>query len=236
MSGLSNWQRVYCWLGDVLFPPRCLGCRRFGNWICPHCESRIETIKTPICYKCQRLSADFRICSTCRQIHPALNRIIVYSYWQSPLKEIVYGLKYHRVRPAINILGNWLADVAVNFCADTDLLIVPVPLHRRRLWERGFNQAELLAQNVAGRLRQPVARIIMRQKYTKPQFGLKKPERLSNIKGAFKIALKYQAILTGKTILLVDDLVTTGATLGECAKVLKQNGAREVWGLVLAKA
>lgn len=149
---------------------------------------------------------------------------------------MVYGLKYYQVRSAADVLGNWLANVAASFCGDVDLLVVPVPLHRWRLWNRGFNQSELLAKVVAERLNRPLIRALVRQKPTKPQFGLNKADRQKNMQGVFDISTRYQPLVAGKTVLLVDDIVTTGATLNECAKILKQNGVREVWGLVLAKA
>jgi len=161
---------------------------------------------------------------------------MVYGYWQSPLKELVYGLKYYQVRPVVNVLGGWLAEVATRFCQGVDLVIVPVPLHRSRLWERGFNQAQSLAEIVAERTDWPLERALVRRRFTKPQFGLRKKERRGNIQGVFAVPAHQKPILLGKTVLLIDDIVTTGATINECAKVLKQNGVREVWGLVLAKA
>ena len=220
---------------DILFPPRCLGCRQFGNWLCQNCRDKIEVIRTPICYKCRRLSPDFKICSGCRRHQPYLNRVIVYSYWQSPLKELVYGLKYHRVKPIAEVLGGWLTGIVTNFCPETNLIIVPVPLHQRRMWDRGFNQAELLAEVISQSLHQPLVKAIRRRRFTRPQFGLTKTKRLTNVAAAFAIAPRYQSLIIGRTVLLVDDIVTTGATLNECAKILKQNGAKEIWGLVLAR-
>ena len=225
------------WL-DVFFPPRCAGCKKFGSWACEDCLTRIEIIRTPICYKCRRLSDQFKICPSCRR-HSALTGLIMYGYWQTPLKELVYGFKYYRIRPLADILGNCLTVTATKFFqhpGGAGPVLIPVPLHRGRLWDRGFNQAQLLADYVGHQLAWPVASVLVRRKFTQPQFGLSKSSRQDNLEGAFCLRADQKTALIGRTVLLVDDIVTTGATLNECAKILKQNGAKEVWGLVLAKA
>jgi ComF family protein len=162
----------------------------------------------------------------------------MYGYWQSPLKELVYGLKYYRVQPLADILGDCLATTATKFFQypGVDPVLIPVPLHRGRLWDRGFNQAQLLANYVGQQLNYPVINALVRRKFTQPQFGLSRSSRQDNLQGAFRIRNNQKTALIGRTVLLVDDIVTTGATLNECAKILKQGGAKEVWGLVLAKA
>ncbi|MFA5967318.1 MAG: ComF family protein [Patescibacteria group bacterium] len=220
---------------DIVFPPRCASCHAQGDWICSVCAKRIEIIKTPICYHCHRLSADFKVCGKCRPTGAA-SRLIVYGYWQSPLKELVYSLKYRRLRPLVKILGGWLVETINQTTATTGLVIVPVPLHRGRLWDRGFNQARLLAEVVAQQTGWPLLPILFRKRSTQPQFGLSKSARRDNIEGAFSINVALSQNLANKTVVLVDDIVTTGATINECAKILRQNGARDVWGLVLAKA
>lgn len=220
---------------DVIFPPRCLSCRRWGDWVCADCWQRIELIATPICYKCNRLSPGWKVCTSCRPGASA-QRMIVCGYWQSPLKQLVYGLKYRRAKPLADKLGKLLADAIQSLVQNDEVIVVPVPLHRGRLWERGFNQAELLARVVATELERPLVRLLVRQRFTLPQFKLTKIARRENVQAAFAIRLSQAPQITNKTVLLVDDLVTTGATLNECAKILRENGAQEVWGLVLAKA
>ena len=220
---------------DIIFPPRCSSCRRFGNWVCDDCWQRIGLIATPICYRCNRLSTGWKICANCRE-SSGLKRLIVSGYWQDPSKQLIYGLKYHRARPVAERLGELLSQTVTPWCKDEDLVIVPVPLHRRRLWDRGFNQAELLARVVSQYLDKPLAQPLIRRRWTKPQFGLTKLARRDNIASAFAVRNSQLSLIIGKKILLIDDLVTTGATINECAKVLRQNGAREIWGAVLAKA
>lgn len=227
-----DWERRVL---DIIFPPHCLSCRRFGSWVCDDCWQKIGLIATPICYKCNRLSPGWEICANCRR-DGKLRRLIVSGYWQNPLKQLVYGLKYHRARPVAERLGKLLSQTVAPWCRDEDLVIVPVPLHRGRLWDRGFNQAELLARVVSQYLDSPLIQPLVRRRWTKPQFGLTKLARRDNISGAFAIKPRQLPLIVGKKVLLIDDLVTTGATINECAKVLKQNGAHEVWGAVLAKA
>ncbi|MFH0912283.1 MAG: ComF family protein [Patescibacteria group bacterium] len=165
-----------------------------------------------------------------------MSRVIVCGYWQSPLKQLIYGLKYYRAKPIAKSLGQLLANNARLAGVDKAILVLPVPLHRGRLWDRGFNQSDLLAQEVASQLNLPLKRFLVRKKSTRPQFGLGRSARQDNLAGAFDVLARYSNDVVGQTILLVDDVITTGATLNECAKVLKTKGAREVWGLVLAKA
>ena len=134
------------------------------------------------------------------------------------------------------VLGKLLITTARPFCAGVDIVVVPVPLHRRRLWDRGFNQAELLARVVAQELAYPLVAPLTRRVPTRPQFNLSRRDRRANIAGAFAMKPRGREQINHKIVLLVDDIVTTGATMNECAKILKQNGAREIWGLVLAKA
>jgi len=115
-------------------------------------------------------------------------------------------------------------------------LIVPVPLHRSRWAQRGFNQAEVLARGLANRLSVAFADPLVRSKRTKPQFGLAKSDRRSNVRAAFNLKRGQQEAICGKIVLVVDDVVATGSTIEECARILRQKGAKQVWGLVIARA
>jgi ComF family protein len=136
-------------------------------------------------------------------------------------------------------LADYLIELMISSWALVDEpvdLVIPVPLHWQRGWQRGFNQAEILARGVARRLGVETADPLVRQRSTQPQFRLAKAIRLSNIQGAFSLKERYQAIISGRVILVVDDVVATGSTIEECAKILKQKGAKQVWGLVIARA
>lgn len=115
-------------------------------------------------------------------------------------------------------------------------LVVPVPLHWQRGWQRGFNQADILARGVAKQLGVDVANPLTRKKPTQPQFGLAKAVRQKNVLGVFGFKERQQGLVRGKIVLVVDDVVATGSTIEECAKILRQKGAKQVWGLVVARA
>jgi len=221
---------------NAVFPPRCLSCNKFGDWVCSSCWEQIGLIKTPICYRCYKLSEGFKLCPVCRK-QQALARVIVCAHWHASLKQIVYGLKYRRVRVITNLLGALLNQAIVGQVhISQDAVVVSVPLHYSRYWQRGFNQAENLASLVAGQNQWPIVKALIRSKPTLPQFGLNKLARKHNLTNAFILKQGSRQLIAGKIVILVDDIVTTGATLNECAKILRQNGAKEVWGLVLARA
>lgn len=219
----------------MVFPPKCFGCAQQGSWACDECWGKLALIKTPICYRCQRLSPGFAVCQRCRRSSP-LRRLVVAGYWQNPLRAWVLALKYRRAR----VLSRYLTALLIDALQLADVaavdVVVPVPLHYVRRFRRGFNQAQELAQLVAGHLRKPLVASLLRVRNTKPQFSLSRWDRLSNVAGAFDVNPAAEAIIKNRTILVVDDVITTGATIEECARSLKQKGAKAVWGLVLAKA
>ncbi|MFA5270053.1 MAG: phosphoribosyltransferase family protein [Patescibacteria group bacterium] len=148
---------------------------------------------------------------------------------------MILNLKYRRLR----ILADYLIELMVNswgLVAEPIDLVVPVPLHWRRSWQRGFNQAEILATGVAKKLGVNTADLLVRQKSTQPQFSLAKTNRQSNVLGVFAVKKRWQGSVSGKIVLVVDDVVATGSTIEECAKILRQKGAKQVWGLVIARA
>ncbi len=228
-------QNIYKHILNLFFPPKCINCGIAGYWICHKCFDSIDIINTPICYGCGKLSDEFKVCSKCRGSFP-LKRVIVCAHWQNPLKVFVYNLKYHKLHVLAEKLGALMAVTYFKFSSDKDVIITPVPLHRNRIWARGFNQADILAREIAKLLGVNFANLLIRSKNTKPQFGLSRNLRRQNVDGIFRFNLKKTAIIKNKTIVLIDDVIATGSTLKECAKVLKNNGAKEIWALVLARA
>lgn len=210
---------------DLLFPIQCLGCNQEGEWLCRKCLPEIEI----------DLKSQARSVGQGRNLDGVW---ITADYHQALLTKILHNFKYNFVSD----LGDNLGELLTKFLArkategkisDFDL-VVAVPLaKKRRLW-RGFNQAEILARKVSQKFNWPLGlNIIFRQRHTHPQVGLKAIERIINIKGIFIV--KDRNLVKHKKVLLIDDVITTGATMQECAKVLKQAGAKEVWGLVIAK-
>lgn len=206
-----------------------------GSWLCPKCFDDIEFINTPICYRCSRLSDSFRICSICQR-QSSLERVITCTSWRKPMKTFIHYYKYKKLYVLKKIFGAIMAVAFFKICNHKNIVLVPVPLHRYRLWDRGFNQSALLAQEIGKLLDVEVVNCLIRFKNTKPQFGLDKIERPLNIKGAFRFRNKDFIKVSGKTVVLIDDIVATGSTLQECAKTLKKAGIKNIWSLVLAKS
>ncbi len=171
-----------------------------------------------------------------------LDGVVPVVVYKGIVKKLLYQFKYP---PYLSGLAPILSEILYEGLIqnehfykilETGPIFVPVPLHAARLKSRGYNHAGLLAEGLATKLGYSyVAQYLIRTKNTKPQYKLKKEERLKNIKGAFVLNSKYVQSAKGKTIIVVDDITTSFATLSECAKVLKRAGARQVVGVTLAK-
>jgi ComF family protein len=180
-------------------------------------------------------------CGLCRRLEPLFVKAVAYGSYEGGLRELIHILKYGQVRPAANVLGRMLAEVITGlesgFGPDT-VVVVPVPLHPRRLRQRGFNHSELIARaalklgSIDARLTLSV-KMLERSRETQSQTGLTRHQRRENIRGAFVVA-KPEA-LSGREVLLVDDVFTTGTTVSECARVLLRAGASKVWVATVAR-
>lgn len=220
------------YLLDCIFPRFCVGCHEESSFLCPDCQDKIIQIKTTTCLSCQRINEE-GVCSKCKKQLP-ITKSIVLGYHKDPiLKELVHNLKYEGLYQIADILSNMLIKKLEKYQFPKDYAIIPVPLHKKRYAQRGFNQSELIAKKIADYFDWTLnSKILIRQKNTKPQINLKHNDRLTNMKDAFNINPKVD--LPGGTIILFDDVVTTGATVGECAKVLRQAGATRIWVIALA--
>ncbi len=229
---------------DILFPLCCLGCGTTGTWICKMCQKKIPTRLEQRCPACMHhITPLGQICFSCRDTTAtALDGLFVASYYHdSLLPRAIHTWKYRFIPDFSYPLGSFLADTILTSTLPLPESIIPVPLHRRRLRYRGFNQSELLAKALAQALTPGLelavhSDVLLRTRYTKPQMKTdSREERLNNLKNAFAIAPEKKNILTGKNIWLIDDVATTGTTMEECAIVLKHHGARSVFGIVLAR-
>ena len=174
-------------------------------------------------------------------MEPPFVRAAAYGSYEGGLRELIHLLKYEQVRPAANLLGRMLAEaiqeLAPSF-GDAPVWVLPVPLHREKLRQRGFNQSEMIAR-AALKLKPAKDRLILqpdtlvRQRPTQSQIGLTRHQRRENMRGAF--ALAKPAEIAGREILLVDDVFTTGTTVSECARILRRNGASKVWVATVAR-
>ena len=219
------------WL-DLLLPPRCGGCRAVGSWMCAGCAARIRRLEEPLCRRCGVEVASARSDCGCRSRLKALSRLRSAAAYEGPVEAAVHRFKYQGWRRLALPLAGLVAErVVVEGLAAR--WVVAVPLHADRLRERGYNQAELLAAVLRRRLGllAPPGRLV-RLRATPPQVGHDRRWRLENVKGAFEWRGDP---LRGESILLVDDVATTGATLEACASALRGAGSGSVTGVSVAR-
>lgn len=180
-------------------------------------------------------------CGDCQKAQPAFVRAVAYGGYEGALRGLLHLLKYEQVRPAAAVLGRMLSEVIAGLgepLLAAEALVIPVPLHRRKLRQRGFNQTELIAKAalkfgfLRGRLSLRPG-VLGRQRETRSQIGLTRPQRRENMRGAFVVARPQEIV--GREILLVDDVFTTGTTVSECARVLRRAGASKVWVATVAR-
>jgi ComF family protein len=180
-------------------------------------------------------------CGLCRRLEPPYVKATAYGSYESGLRELIHLLKYNQVRPAAKVLGRMLAEAVEDLQAlfgETELLVVPVPLHSTKLRQRGFNQSELIARaalkvnSSAGRFQLSLG-LLERRRETKSQIGLSRHQRRENIRGAFVVTRPRE--LAGREVLLVDDVFTTGTTVSECARILRRAGASQVYVATVAR-
>jgi ComF family protein len=210
----------------------------------------MRPISGGICSVCgERLFSSYAIagppaesrCGLCRRIDPPFARAVAYGSYESGLRELIHLLKFGGVTPAANVLGRMLAEAITTlepeFSADS-VVLVPVPLHRTKLHQRGFNQAELIARAALktlppGHRLRLCAGALERKRETASQIGLTSHQRRENLRGAFGV-VQAQSV-KGREVLVVDDVYTTGATVSECARVLLRAGATRVWVATVAR-
>lgn len=227
---------------DTLFPISCLGCGAPDEYLCTIC---LETFprrlrqRCPTCLKATTPRGE--ACFACGGKN-SLDGLFAASHYRDPLVSTsIHTYKYRFIPSLATPLGIWLGERIAEIDLPLPDLYIPVPLHPRRLRFRGFNQSALLADMLAETLTPgsvlPVLKdCLLRARYTRPQMKThSREERCGNLKNAFALAQGRDASVRGKTIWLIDDVATTGTTLEECARVLKDAGAKSVFGIVLAR-
>ncbi len=231
---------------DLVFPPRCVGCRIFDTaqpprYLCKRCLGAIPLKRSYECVGCDVPTPHGLTCRACIRTWALDQLCAVATYSHPTIKAALHAYKYRFIpavaRPLADLMRRWLRDRTKRglslFAANP--LVVPVPLHQRRYNWRGFNQAELLAHALAGTYQQVLRTDVLVRTKVGPQQAQTEDrnERLENVRGLF--ACPLPGIVRNRDILLIDDVCTTGATLNECARVLKDAGARAVAALVIAK-
>lgn len=218
---------------DILFPKWCVACRQRGDFICQVCRKSLVRVSEPLCPRCGRPQISGILCPGCVSWSAAVDGIRAPFRFDGVIRQAVYELKYHNIRALAEPLARLINDYLISNPLPGEIL-VPVPLHRKRLRERGYNQSGLLAKELGKLANLPVVDdCLVRQKHTSPQARTAAvAERHSNVDGAF---ICSGSDVHGKAVLLIDDVATSGATLNAAAIALKAAGASSVWGLALAR-
>jgi ComF family protein len=218
--------------------------------VCPDCLGQMHAIRGKVCSICgERVLSSYAVddadglrrCPVCRRAERPFERAVAYGSYDGGLRELIHLLKFNGVRPAVRVLGRMLAESLAALEAEfgqAPVLMIPVPLFKGRRHQRGFNQAELIARaalkfHPAGERLQFRGDILLRARDTHSQIGLTSHQRRENMRGAFKVA--RAAEVTGREVLVVDDVYTTGTTATECARVLRRAGAARVWVATVAR-
>ncbi len=218
---------------DLLYPRRCVGCGRSGALYCVPCRASLSPISPPICPICGQPGRQPGLCRACRAQPLQIDGIRSVAVYEGTLRDAIHAFKYLYVRGLAEALGGLLVDFWRANPLPVDA-VVPVPLHRRRVRERGYNQSTLLAVVLGREVGLPVlVDALRRDRYTISQVRLGWQERRSNVADAFSCVDQRVA---GRSILLVDDVCTTGSTLEACSIALRLGGARSVRALTLARA
>lgn len=218
---------------DWLYPPFCGGCEQPGNRWCPACQAAVRVLESKICRICGGSLSALGKCPRCAAQTPAFSELRSWGMYEGPLRNAIHSLKYERNIGLAESLSTHLAGLydALGWGID---LVVAVPLSPSRRLERGYNQASLLAYPLALTCRLPYSsRAIRKVRETRSQVGLTLKERQQNVKDAFAAD---RTIVSRKSVLVVDDVATTGATQQACASALLEAGASTVYGLTLARA
>jgi ComF family protein len=240
-------------LFSVLFPSDCRICgypllnvSRLP--VCPECLAGIHPVSGKVCSICgERVLSSYartdddglRRCPVCHRIDRPFERAVAYGSYEGALRELIHLLKYNGVRPAARVLGRMLAESVADMeraWKQETALIIPVPLFKAKRRKREFNQAELIARaalQLLDRRFRLATDILQRTRDTQSQIGLTGHQRRENLRGAFAVARSQE--VTGREVLLVDDVYTTGTTVTECARVLRRAGASKVWVATVAR-
>jgi len=228
---------------DALLPPRCLSCGTLverPGVLCPACWKGIAFHGPPQCASCG-LPFEFdlgvdALCGACAREAPPFARARAVMRYDRNSRRLLLGFKHGDRTDGAPAYGAWLARAGAELVPGADV-IVPVPLHRLRLFTRRYNQAAMLAHALGREVGLPVVtNLLIRRRFTRPQGRLSPAARRRNVAGAFAVQPTSARALAGRRVLLIDDVLTTGATVSACARVLRRGGAATVDVLVLARA
>jgi competence protein ComFC len=232
---------LYQTVVNLCYPPFCISCRTSleQGLLCQDCLDSAVRIETPFCQICSRpyagvFGAPFS-CPDCEDHPPAFDCVATRYQATGIVRDLIHRFKYSGEFHLRNLLVNWLVEALSDPRVSTEPFdsLVPVPLHPTRIRERGYDQIAALVGLLGERSRKPVCLCLRRSRYTESQTRFSRKERLQNLQNAFE--LRKGTSVLGKRLLLVDDVLTTGSTLDECARVLKSHGAKSVCAVTVAR-
>jgi ComF family protein len=217
---------------DLLFPPVCGGCNKPGERWCQECRQKVQVLNEPLCNICGLPQTEAGLCSVCMIEKPHFHALRAWAVFDDPVRRALHKLKYRRDISLGNTLSEQMMPyvLGLNWPIDT---VIPIPLGRQRNKERGYNQVGMIAIPLALALKLDyLPNGLTRPRETRSQVGLTREERRKNVQGAFTADRK----VAGKTILIMDDVSTTGSTLSSAAAALFLCGAKDVYALTVARA
>ena len=225
-------------LTNLFYPPHCFSCNERINdsaILCRKCSDELVGLKENSCVFCNKNTVNSFICEECKQEYP-FDEVVSAYIFNLPLQRMIHHFKYNELKKIGTFLGYKLAEIlsTYSFISDTDY-IIPVPLHKTKKRFRGFNQSEIIAKALSVKLNIPILKnVLKRKKFTQTQTKLKKHEREKNVANAFQV--KNFGTIKNKSLLLVDDVLTTGSTMKSIALLLKENLAKHIYVCTLARA
>ncbi len=238
----NAWKKLTTRLLDFLLPPLCLICDEPVGGVatlCPLCWKQVGFIAPPLC-ACCGVPFDIpagagMLCGACIANPPSYQSARASILYDEASRKLLLGFKHGDRTHAAQALAVWMQRAASDVIAQADVLL-PVPLHRWRLFHRRYNQSALLAHKIAALTDKPVWVDVLRRTRATPSQGHRnRKERLENVRGAFEVSKSQGAAVKDKALVLIDDVMTTGATVEECARILLKAGAKRVDVVVLAR-
>ena len=224
----------------MVFPKKCVVCKKAGSYLCEKCFTYVSFDSKSLCLKCNNPSFNNLTHPSCKRKY-AIDGCFSALAYNKTAQKLIFNFKY---KPYLTDLKTVLTELFYESIIQNeqfakqiklgDWIFVPIPLSSSKMRKRGYNQAEVLAKELGKKFNIPVQNLLLRTKETKTQVGLTNLQRKLNIKEAFQLKTQ-KSKLKNQNFLLVDDVVTTGSTLLEAARVIKRNGAQKVFGLTLAR-